>query len=341
MKPPTPPAPPPLNSPPLNSPPANSAHRPEKRFAPQGDGEAGVGSGAAPPATPAQDGPALTERQEKILAYVQSFQEERGYPPSIREIGEHFGIRSTNGVSDHLRALERKGVLQRSGHLSRSLRVVPSDETQAATELARIKGQARIEGQARTKTEARLANRELVREAYAPGEPELVEREFQREARGNVLPLARREKNPRDQALVRRERPDARSQSALVPVLGKVAAGQPLLAVEDAEETLVVDQYLLGGPGEVFALRVVGESMIEAGILPGDFVFVKKREAARPGEIVVALLAGEATVKRWYPEGDTIRLQPENRTMQPIYVRRGDATQCQLIGTVVGVYRRL
>lgn len=310
---------------------------------PQGDGEAVAGQSAV---GPAQDAPALTERQEKILAYVQSFQEERGYPPSIREIGEHFGIRSTNGVSDHLRALERKGVLQRSGHLSRSLRVVPSEETQAATELARMQGQARMKGLARIKTEARLANRELVnrelvREAYAPGEPELVEREFQREARGNVLPLARREKNPRDQALVRRERPDARSQSALVPVLGKVAAGQPLLAVEDAEETLVVDQYLLGGPGEVFALRVVGESMIEAGILPGDFVFVKKREAARPGEIVVALLAGEATVKRWYPEGDSIRLQPENRTMQPIYVRRGDATQCQLIGTVVGVYRRL
>lgn len=281
----------------------------------------------------APEGPALTERQEKILGYVQSFQEERGYPPSIREIGEHFGIRSTNGVSDHLRALERKGVLQRSGHLSRSLRVVPSDETQAASEQARIK------------TEARLATRELVRETYAPSEPELVEREIQREIqrepRGNVLPLARREKGLREQALVRRDRPDARGQSALVPVLGKVAAGQPLLAVEDAEETLVVDQYLLGGPGEVFALRVVGESMIEAGILPGDFVFVKKRDAARPGEIVVALLAGEATVKRWFPEGDTIRLQPENRAMQPIYVRKGDATQCQMLGVVVGVYRRL
>lgn len=277
--------------------------------------------------------PALTERQEKILGYVQSFQEERGYPPSIREIGEHFGIRSTNGVSDHLRALERKGVLQRSGHLSRSLRVVPSDETQAASEQARIK------------TEARLATRELVRETYAPSEPELVEREIQREIqrepRGNVLSLARRDRGVREQTLVRRDRPDARGQSALVPVLGKVAAGQPLLAVEDAEETLVVDQYLLGGPGEVFALRVVGESMIEAGILPGDFVFVKKREAARPGEIVVALLAGEATVKRWFPEGDTIRLQPENRAMQPIYVRKGDATQCQMLGVVVGVYRRL
>ncbi len=330
-----------MKSSPPDRPPASPPAAPKLVRAPLGSDRQIAGEELPPgrEGAAAPEGPALTERQEKILGYVQSFQEERGYPPSIREIGEHFGIRSTNGVSDHLRALERKGVLQRSGHLSRSLRVVPSDETQAASEQARIK------------TEARLATRELVREAYAPSEPELMEREIQREPRGNVLPLAQRQaagrqaalrdRNQRDQTLVRRDRPDARGQSALVPVLGKVAAGQPLLAVEDAEETLVVDQYLLGGPGEVFALRVVGESMIEAGILPGDFVFVKKRDAARPGEIVVALLAGEATVKRWFPEGDTIRLQPENRAMQPIYVRKGDATQCQMLGVVVGVYRRL
>lgn len=293
---------------------------------------------------PAGDGNGLTERQEQILGFVQSFQEERGYPPSMREIGEQFGIRSTNGVSDHLRALERKGVLQRSGHLSRSLRVVPSEETPQGVAAA---------ARARTTQEAVRAQ-ELVRESFQPSEPELVERVIERELPANVrrLPAGRSNSSGREssagretsagrQTLVRRDRPDARGQSALVPVLGKVAAGQPLLAVEDAEETLVVDQYLLGGPGEVFALRVVGESMIEAGILPGDFVFVKKRDAARSGEIVVALISGEATVKRWFPEGDTIRLQPENRTMQPIYVRRGDQSQCQMLGVVVGVYRRL
>ncbi len=273
----------------------------------------------------------MTERQEQILAFVQSFQEERGYPPSMREIGEQFGIRSTNGVSDHLRALERKGVLQRSGHLSRSLRVVPSEETpQGVAAAARARSSQQLD-----------RGHELVREAFQPGEPELVERVIERELPANVRRLPVGSPGSSRETVVRRDRPDARSQSALVPVLGKVAAGQPLLAVEDAEETLVVDQYLLGGPGEVFALRVVGESMIEAGILPGDFVFVKKRDTARPGEIVVALLSGEATVKRWFPEGDTIRLQPENRTMQPIYVRRGDQTQCQLLGVVVGVYRRL
>lgn len=291
----------------------------------------------------------MTDRQEKILAFVQSFQEERGYPPSMREIGEQFGIRSTNGVSDHLRALERKGVLQRSGHLSRSLRVVPSEETpQGVAAAARARNVQRDLEQRPNRTQ------ELTRETFQPSEPELVERVIERELPANVrrLQAGRHGSSVRDAGLVRdggtarepiirRERPEARSQSALVPVLGKVAAGQPLLAVEDAEETLVVDQYLLGGPGEVFALRVVGESMIEAGILPGDFVFVKKRDTARPGEIVVVLIGGEATVKRWFPEGDTIRLQPENRTMQPIYVRRGDQAQCQMLGGVVGVYRRL
>lgn len=296
-----------------------------------------------PAAPPHGDGNGLTDRQEKILAFVQSFQEERGYPPSMREIGEQFGIRSTNGVSDHLRALERKGVLQRSGHLSRSLRVVPSEETPHGVAAAARARTDQLEKGSRSEQV-----REVVREAFQPAEPELVERVIERELPANVRRLgagrdtssARASSSGRE-TVIRRDRPEARSQSALVPVLGKVAAGQPLLAVEDAEETLVVDQYLLGGPGEVFALRVVGESMIEAGILPGDFVFVKKRDTARSGEIVVALIGGEATVKRWFPEGDTIRLQPENRTMLPIYVRRGDQAQCQLLGVVVGVYRRL
>ncbi|MBI5608136.1 MAG: repressor LexA, partial [Deltaproteobacteria bacterium] len=146
----------------------------------------------------------------------------------------------------------------------------------------------------------------------------------------------------RPERQVRPAVPDSSVQSQMVPVLGKVAAGLPLLAVEEAEETLVVDRFLLGGgPGEVFALRVVGESMIEAGILPGDYLFVRRRDTAQNGEIAVVLLNGEATVKRWFPEGDVIRLQPENRTMEPIYVRRGDHSQCRVVGVVAGVYRRM
>jgi repressor LexA len=265
------------------------------------------------PPPPPREPNGLTERQETILRYVQDFQVQNGYPPSIREIGEFFGIRSTNGVSDHLRALERKGFLQRSGHLSRSLTVVRGPDDVADVRPDVVSDDLR--------------------------QPELRERVIQRDV-DPELPSNVRRLRPERQ--FRPDAPDANLQSQMVPVLGKVAAGLPLLAVEEAEETLVVDRYLLGGgSGEVFALRVVGESMIDAGILPGDYLFVRRRDTAQSGEIAVVLLGGEATVKRWFPEGDVIRLQPENRTMQPIYVRRGDVSQCRVVGVVAGVYRRL
>ena len=109
-----------------------------------------------------------------------------------------------------------------------------------------------------------------------------------------------------------------------VPLLGKVAAGQPLLAVEKVEDTVKVDRFFVGQTREVFALRVKGDSMIEDGILNGDFVFVKKQLQAQPGEIVVAMIGDEATVKRYYPEGDKIRFQLANAAMKPIYVRKRD-----------------
>lgn len=285
-----------------------------------------------PPAQP--PGPAdsgdLTERQLDILRFVQQFSADRGYPPSMREIGEQFGIRSTNGVSDHLRALERKGYLQRSGHLSRSLTVVkqPADRNWQGDEVER--------------TIERFAEPEL---GGPPLPPNVValRRPPAGDRPGVGDRLVRRDSGDlRNRADLRGHQNDLRAHnSAVVPVLGRVAAGQPLLAVEDAEETLVVDQFLLGGPGEVFALRVVGESMIDAGILPGDYLFVRKRDTARNGEIVVAMLDGEATVKRYFVEGDRVRLQPENRTMSPIYVRRGDLSAFTLVGAVVGVYRRM
>lgn len=241
----------------------------------------------------------LTPRQQNILDFVHEFQQQHGYPPSIREIGEFFGIRSTNGVSDHLRALERKGFLSRNGHLSRSLQVV-RDETRFVPEAEETDGDD-VPVIARTTTT------------------------------GRTLSLA--SKVPKS-AL-------QRGNAVTVPVMGRVAAGQPILAVEDSEDSLVVDSYLLGGPGEVFGLRVVGESMIEAGILPGDFLFVRKRSTAQPGDIVVAMIDGEATVKRWFPEGDRIRLQPENAAMKPIYVNRADFRAVDLLGTVVGIYRKL
>jgi repressor LexA len=212
----------------------------------------------------------LTDRQKEILSFILRETEQRGFPPTIREIGEEMDIRSTNGVNDHLKALERKGYLNRGEQQSRAL--VP-------TKRAR-----------------------LVLGLGAKRDPTLIE----------------------------------------VPVLGKVAAGAPLLAAENVEDSVRIDSFLLGGNGrEVFALRVKGESMIDDGIYDGDYLFVRKAPSASPGEIVVALIEDEATVKRFYPEGDRVRFQPANRTMEPIYVAKTQFRSTMILGVVVGVYRQL
>jgi len=212
----------------------------------------------------------LTDRQREILTFILKESEVRGFPPTIREIGEEMDIRSTNGVNDHLKALERKGYLTRGEQQSRSL--VP-------TKRARM-----------------------------------------------VLGLGVR----KDADMVE------------VPLLGRVAAGAPLLATENVEDSVKIDSFLLGGNGrEVFALRVKGESMIEDGIYDGDYLFVRKTPTASPGDIVVALIEDEATVKRYYPEPDRIRFQPANAAMAPIYVNRSAFRSTMILGLVVGVYRKL
>jgi repressor LexA len=213
----------------------------------------------------------LTGRQREILQFIVKETEERGFPPTIREIGEEMDIRSTNGVNDHLKALERKGYVLRGEQQSRAL--VP-------TKRARL-----------------------------------------------VLGIGA---GRRDANLVE------------VPVLGRVAAGVPLLAVENVEDSVKIDSFLLGGSGrEVFALRVKGESMIEDGIHDGDYLFVRKTPTASAGDIVVALIEDEATCKRYYPEGERIRFQPANRTMAPIYVNRSQFRSTMILGQVVGVYRKV
>ncbi len=212
----------------------------------------------------------LTDRQKEVLRFICETSEERGYPPTIREIGEEMEIRSTNGVNDHLKALERKGYLTRGEQQSRSL---------VATKRARL-----------------------------------------------VLGLGK----PRTADMVE------------IPVLGRVAAGAPLLAQENIQDSVRIDSFLLGGSGkEVFALRVKGESMIEAGIHDGDYLFVKKAPSAHQGEIVVALIEDEATVKYYYPETDRIRFQPANKDMEPIYVHKSQFRQTMILGKVVGVYRKV
>jgi repressor LexA len=226
---------------------------------------------------------ALTQRQREILEFISASIVERGFPPTLREIGEHFHIRSTNGVNDHLKALEKKGHLRREDLKSRAMRPILPD-----------------------------GNGELV--AFEGGRHRMAN------GTGDV-PLV--------------------DDLMEIPILGKVAAGLPLLAVEDATDTVRIDKVLVGGHREVFGLRIVGESMIEDGILDGDYVFVKKTPTAAAGDIVVAMIEGEATVKRYFPEGDRIRFQPANQNMAPIFVRRADFKSVDIIGIVVGVYRKL
>jgi repressor LexA len=214
----------------------------------------------------------LTDRQRAILDFISRSIRERGYPPTLREIGLHFGIKSTNGVNDHLRALEKKGHLQREDLKSRALRPV---------------------------TAAGARGREADARAAAP--PDVVE----------------------------------------VPIIGRVAAGLPLLAVENVQDTVQVDRFFIGQTREVFALRVKGESMIEDGIFDGDFIFVRKQLQANRGDTVVAMIGDEATVKRYYPEGDSIRFQPANAAMQPIIIKKREFKSVNLIGVVIGVYRKM
>jgi repressor LexA len=215
----------------------------------------------------------LTQRQQMVLDFIRQSIVDRGYPPTLREIGARMGIRSTNGVNDHLRALERKGYLTREDMKSRALR--PTN---------------------------------LGQQTLGDLSPETI---------ANDVDLVE------------------------VPVLGRVAAGLPLLAEEHIIDTVRIDRTLVRGGRDTFGLKVHGDSMIEAGILSGDYIFVKKQLTATRGEIVVALIGDEATVKYYFPEKDHVRFQPANKNMAPIYVRSGDFKPTMLLGVVVGVFRRI
>lgn len=217
----------------------------------------------------------LTDRQEAILEFIRRSIRDRGYPPTLREIGAQMGIRSTNGVSDHLRALERKGYISREDMKSRALRPTapppPDDDTSYALSVDTV---------------------------------------------------------PANQALT-------------VPLVGRVAAGPLTFASHNIEQQILMDPSLLRGSagGETFALRVRGDSMIDAGIHDGDILFVRRQETAERGDIVVALVGDEATVKRYFPEPDRIRLQPENKRLAPLYVRRREMSSFRILGVVLGLFR--
>lgn len=199
----------------------------------------------------------ITDRQQEIYSFIRSFADKRGIPPTLREIGEKFGIRSTNGVEGHLVALERNGLIKRERGKSRGLITRSGD-------------------------------------------------------RGTVA----------------------------VPLLGRVAAGQPVLSPENREGEIMVDPVLfkIRNASSLFALKVKGESMVNAHIMDGDILLVHAQNTGQNGDIVVALVEGEATVKRFFIEKSRIRLQPENSSMQPLFFDRGDLL---IVGKAVGVIRRI
>lgn len=198
----------------------------------------------------------LTSRQQDILNYIKIKIKTDGYPPSVREIGEAVGLKSSSTVHAHLLHLEQKGFLRRDPAKPRAIIPVDSDH-------------------------------------------------------------------------------DILSQSISLPLVGKVAAGMPITAEQNIDNYMSVPDEFIGS-GTHFLLKVAGESMIEAGIMDGDYLIVHQQEVASNGEIVVALIEDEATVKRFYRRDSYIELRPENSAMQPIL-----SDQVQIVGKVTGLLRRM
>lgn len=198
-------------------------------------------------------GKKLNRRQEEILKYIQESIDKRGYPPSVREIGEAVGLKSSSTVHSHLIQLEKMGYIRRDPTKPRAIELVGT-------------------------------NTSVIR----------------------------------------------------VPVVGRVAAGEPILAVENIEDIYPLPDIFLNSNDKIFMLTIHGDSMINAGILDGDYIIVRQQNTADNGDIVVALLGDTATVKRFYKEDNYIRLQPENDSLEPIYTKN-----VTILGKVIGLLRKI
>lgn len=207
----------------------------------------------------------ISKRQQQIYDFIRSYQKEKGYPPSVREMAAAVGLSSPSTVHAHLSALEDLGLIKRDATKPRALEVFNSDGSSCAV----------------TET----------------------------------------------------ERPASRGTVSL-PLVGRVAAGLPILAEQNIEDTFTLPTEIATDSSS-FMLEVHGESMINVGIYNGDYIVVREQKSAMNGEIVVALIDGEATVKTFYKEQGRVRLQPENDTMEPIY-----AEYPTILGKVVALMRR-
>lgn len=202
----------------------------------------------------------LSKRQQDILDFIKLEVKSKGYPPSVREIGEAVGLASSSTVHGHLARLESKGLIRRDPTKPRAIEILQMEEDQ--------------------------------------------------------IPKQR---------------------TINVPLVGKVTAGSPISAIENIEEYFPLPEQLAPAEEQVFMLEIIGESMIEAGILDGDYVIVRQQQTANNGDIVVAMTEeNEATVKRFFKERDFFRLQPENSTMEPIILK-----QVSILGKVIGLYRQV
>jgi len=199
----------------------------------------------------------ISEKQLKILDFLKQETMEKGYPPSVREICEAVGLKSTSTVHGHLERLEKRGLIRRDPTKPRAIEIVDDN--------------------------FQLARREMVN----------------------------------------------------VPILGRVAAGEPIFAEENIQDYFPVPVNFVPN-AELFMLEVVGESMINVGIYENDYILVQKQQTAYNGDTVVALIEDSATVKTFYKESNHIRLQPENDFMEPIIVNN----DLLILGKVVGLYRK-
>lgn len=228
--------------------------------------------------TPTEDsGSPLTERQQRIMEAIRSSLASRGYPPTMREIGDAVGLASPSSVKYQLQVLEEKGYLRRDPISTRAIEIVAPDDDVA---IAATDG-----GDGR-----HLTLHDGTSTAAAP---------------------------------------------SFVPLVGRIAAGGPLLAEQAVEDVFPLPRRLVGD-GDLFLLKVVGESMIEAAICDGDFVVVRQQQVAENGEIVAAMIDGEATVKTFKRTDGHVWLLPANPAFSPI-----DGTDAEILGRVVSVLRAL
>jgi repressor LexA len=222
------------------------------------------------------DAAGLTPRQRRVLAVIRDSVEARGYPPSMREIGQSVGLTSSSSVAHQLRVLETKGYLRRDPNRPRAVEVLMPDSAP--------------------------------RRAVGPA----TESAYDETGSG-----------------------DSRPEAIYVPVVGQIAAGGPILAEERVEEVFPLPRQLVGD-GTLFLLEVRGDSMIDAAICDGDFVVIRQQPSAENGEIVAAMIDGEATVKTLQKKAGQVWLLPHNDAYEPI-----DGTHASILGKVVTVMRKV